>query len=83
MNATEALNLATTRVHACFLCGAQAEYIGVFLPNDPDRWGPPHDPPEAGKQRGYYYGVCGRCMRRGDVAELAERKLADMRTGAN
>lgn len=89
MNVNEALTIAKTRVHACFLCNApHIQYIGLFMPRDPARWGTPdlligQPPPKPGKARGFWYGVCASCMRAGDVPARAEDRLADMCGGMN
>ena len=54
----------------CTLCGRPPAYVGLFFPDDPQKYGAP-----AGKTRVVVYGLCETCNSRPGVADEAEAKI--------
>ena len=54
----------------CLLCGGEPDFIGVFIPDDPMRWGA-----APGKTRYVRYCLCEICKSRGDAPELVEKVI--------
>src|SRR5262245_22919164 len=54
----------------CILCDAQAEIVGVFVPDVPERWGA-----RPGRGRIIAYGLCQPCFARPDKAARVEEAI--------
>ena len=52
----------------CLICSGRPDFIGIFIPNDPIRWGAP-----AGKTRFVRYCLCEKCHGRQDTPERVEK----------
>ena len=52
----------------CLLCSGEPSVIGIFVPQDPQRWGA-----TGGKTRIFRYCLCQKCGERPDKAERAEK----------
>jgi hypothetical protein len=54
----------------CILCGDVPSVIGVFVPDDPQKWGA-----APGKKRFVRYCLCEKCKAKGDTPNLVEKVL--------
>jgi hypothetical protein len=50
------VGLALAAAGSCVMCDGPAEIGGAFIPNDSEAWGG-----RPGKQRVWFYGICGDC----------------------
>jgi hypothetical protein len=62
----------------CLLCGNHPAVIGIFVPDDSQRYGAP-----AGKSRFVRYCLCETCKSKSDTQEKVEKVIfADLNGGA-
>ena len=54
----------------CIRCGKPAEVVGMFVPNDDEKY---YRSPIKGKKRSYFYFVCNDCSQLPDATDFAER----------
>jgi hypothetical protein len=54
----------------CLLCGGGADVIGVFIPDDPQKWGA-----APGKTRFVRYCLCEKCKCKNDTPEKVEKVI--------
>jgi hypothetical protein len=55
---------------SCILCGGPSEYIGMFFPNDSEKFGGLAD-----KQRIFGYGICGDCKQEPHSQDYVEKVI--------
>ena len=77
----EQLAAAAQNVTTCCLCNSPLgncplDCLGVFVPDNPERWGAP-----AGKRRLLFYGVCHRCSQRPGFKAEAQAVMASKLVG--
>lgn len=60
----------------CLVCGAPPAIIGIFIPDDPKKYGA-----AAGKTRLVRYCLCDRCNGRPDKQDRAEKIIESELTG--
>jgi hypothetical protein len=64
--------IARAEAGPCLVCGAPGPCsVGVFEPDSPELYCP--SPPEPGKIRALFYGLCPTCLGTLPVAEIAKR----------
>lgn len=65
----DAEGLVRTAARSCYLCGGPTDLVGLFFPDDPQRYGAP-----AGKARLIIYGLCQTCRDAPGQMEAVEDK---------
>jgi len=61
----------------CLLCGGPSDVIGVFVPDDPQRWGA-----APGKTRFVRYCLCEKCKSKNDTPIRVEKVILAELAGA-
>ena len=54
----------------CLVCGAPADLVGIFTPEDPAKWGAPR-----GKSRFLRYCLCSKCQGQPGTPDRVEKIL--------
>lgn len=60
----------------CVLCGGEPFCIGIFAPDDPQKYGA-----VVGKSRFIRYCLCKNCKKKSDVPERAEKTILSRLAG--
>lgn len=61
------------RADLCICCGAPAEIVGIFTPENQTAWGAP-----SGKSRFFRYCLCAKCKEGRDTADRVEKIIRAM-----
>ena len=79
MKGQEAYEIAKNNIKFCYLCGVEEiKFLGCFVPDYPTKWTP--GKPASGKTRTFWYGLCEKCFKLPNKAELVEKKMESERT---
>jgi hypothetical protein len=76
----DGLGIAARRIRHCCLCNRTATFLGIFIPHHPEEFS--LTPLQPGKERIFFYGLCGGCRSSwppGELARQVEEKMAKNR----